>query len=700
MSRKSPAVGIGRRALSAALSLFTIIAMFVTPLASAQAAESPTIRSEFPDYAPGDQVTLIGEGWQAGEVVNVYVDDSLDKAWTHDSAPDDPVADANGYFEYSFGISANFVATYTVLATGRSGSTATTTFTDTPLDSNFQLEQWETDASPQWITGNLGSSNSTYKEGDAVPFRLTIPNNTPVSDNPVEFSVCRDYSNGTKRGYLYLDSFDKYQPAADAGGAITATTPLPNGLMSGVNVTFNSVTEVGGQGGCNAGQRETQISVNLSAATPRYVLWSGHLAKASDVKPNEGGAIVGAGNSAGSYPGSSLAMTIMDSSKTRSINPGSIIELPYITAQKFVDSGTATADQWCFTATGLGGFNQTKCVASGQSSVDFVGLNTGSYTVTESTVDGYEFVSGSGTNCTFNGSTATASVTAAAGGATNASCTFHNGVSVPDTGSLEVVKDLSPSSDPGRFNLFIKDSSTATVDSEPNAGDGGTTGPMYVAPGTYTVSETGGTTPATSLSKYTRSISCVDAGDNVVAWNTNGAPLDVSVGLGRRHRLHDHQHPSDRQARGRKGPRARAATRPVQPPDRRHDDANAANVGDGGSTGEETLNTGTHTVGETAGTGTDLADYHEVDRVQGRQRHRRGRGQRRRRQRRPAERHRRPTAPTSSARSPTPARPASSRCRRTSARPPTRACSTSRSTASPNRTRPTSVTAARPASRR
>ena len=48
----------------------------------------------------------------------------------------------------------------------------------------------------------------------------------------------------------------------------------------------------------------------------------------------------------------------------------------------------------------------------------------------------------------------------------------------------------------------------------------------------------------------------------------------------------------------------------------------ATDVGDGGSTGEETLNTGDHTVGETAGTDTDLADYAEVDRLQGRQRHR------------------------------------------------------------------------------
>jgi hypothetical protein len=35
----------------------------------------------------------------------------------------------------------------------------------------------------------------------------------------------------------------------------------------------------------------------------------------------------------------------------------------------------------------------------------------------------------------------------------------------------------------------------------------------------------------------------------------------------------------------------------------------AANVGDGGTTGTQTVNVGTHTVGETAGTGTSLADY-------------------------------------------------------------------------------------------
>ena len=89
-------------------------------------------------------------------------------------------------------------------------------------------------------------------------------------------------------------------------------------------------------------------------------------------------------------------------------------------------------------------------------------------------------------------------------------------------------------------------------------------------------------------------------------------------------------------------------------------DPNGANVGDGGSTGEETLNTGTHNVGEAAGTGTSLTNYSKsiVCKTNN------GTGVDRRPElgfRRPAERAGRRTATTSSARSPTRARRASSR---------------------------------------
>jgi hypothetical protein len=56
-------------------------------------------------------------------------------------------------------------------------------------------------------------------------------------------------------------------------------------------------------------------------------------------------------------------------------------------------------------------------------------------------------------------------------------------------GSIEVVKNLDPTGDPGRFNLFVKQGAT-TVDSATDVGHNGTTGKESVNTGAYTVSET------------------------------------------------------------------------------------------------------------------------------------------------------------------------------------------------------------------
>ena len=60
--------------------------------------------------------------------------------------------------------------------------------------------------------------------------------------------------------------------------------------------------------------------------------------------------------------------------------------------------------------------------------------------------------------------------------------------------------------------------------------------------------------------------------------------------------------------------------------------AKATNVGDGGTTGTQTVPPGTHTVGESAGTATDLADYDSTHLV--RRQGPRGQAGRHRRQRR------------------------------------------------------------------
>jgi hypothetical protein len=65
------------------------------------------------------------------------------------------------------------------------------------------------------------------------------------------------------------------------------------------------------------------------------------------------------------------------------------------------------------------------------------------------------------------------------------------------SGRIELRKDLEPNADPGRFNLLIRQGDTTIDGDATNVGDSGTTGENTVNTGTYQVSETAGTDPAT-----------------------------------------------------------------------------------------------------------------------------------------------------------------------------------------------------------
>src|SRR5438309_2907309 len=104
-----------------------------TPLASSEVFFYPTLRSDKPDYAPGETVTLMGEGWRPNEQVAINIRESSGDPDTNLTA----TADANGAFTNSefrtnpdsSDVGVRFLAT----ATGQaSGWTAQTTFTDSP----------------------------------------------------------------------------------------------------------------------------------------------------------------------------------------------------------------------------------------------------------------------------------------------------------------------------------------------------------------------------------------------------------------------------------------------------------------------------------------------------------------------------------------------------------------------------------------
>src|SRR5207249_3986770 len=68
-----------------------------TPLASSEVFFYPTLHSDKPDYAPGETVTLMGEGWRPNEQVTINIRESSDDPDTNLTA----TADASGAFTNS-----------------------------------------------------------------------------------------------------------------------------------------------------------------------------------------------------------------------------------------------------------------------------------------------------------------------------------------------------------------------------------------------------------------------------------------------------------------------------------------------------------------------------------------------------------------------------------------------------------------------
>ena len=141
-------------------------------------AAAPTVASDQSDYAPGSLVTLAGAGWQPGEAVEISVNDEAGSSWMRRA---EVTADADGRFSDSFTLPDWFVATYSVAATGSSGS-ATTRFTDASLSGR---------AAPAGVTFSLttqGFTTSTcatpVNGSNGIPTTASVTAGTSV---PISF---------------------------------------------------------------------------------------------------------------------------------------------------------------------------------------------------------------------------------------------------------------------------------------------------------------------------------------------------------------------------------------------------------------------------------------------------------------------------------------------------------------------------------
>jgi hypothetical protein len=179
-------------------------------------AALPRITADKLDYVPGESVSIFGTNWKEGETITLFVDDDETKTWALTA---DVTAAGDGTFVYSFSLPDWFVATYTVTATGSSGSVASTQFTDTIA--------WKGVSSNSNGTGTPGSSQLTLNApavlaGDVLLVQIVVATGFGESDTicaPAGWErILRTDSEG---GMIVVESFYRIATQASASASHT-----------------------------------------------------------------------------------------------------------------------------------------------------------------------------------------------------------------------------------------------------------------------------------------------------------------------------------------------------------------------------------------------------------------------------------------------------------------------------------------------
>ncbi len=113
-------------------------------------------------------MVLTGANWSPNESVHIFVNDDAGQSWSYTT---DVVADGGGGFTVSFQLPNWFVALYGVTATGSSGATATTSFTD------LALNLYST-AADRNATSPPGPNNVVFRQGGTVYAKLNALNSS------------------------------------------------------------------------------------------------------------------------------------------------------------------------------------------------------------------------------------------------------------------------------------------------------------------------------------------------------------------------------------------------------------------------------------------------------------------------------------------------------------------------------------------
>src|SRR5205809_281250 len=420
------------------------------PLASSEVFFYPTLRSDKPDYAPGETVTLMGEGWRPNETIAINIRESSGDPDTNLTA----TAGATGAFsnsEFQMNLLDRGVK-FTATARGQaSGWTAQTKFTDAITST---LDQCKDDTNNDdlkdpcvWQNGSINPGDSAYHEGDSVAFRIWLDGLNPGSTHTV--TIRYDFTKQTSGGVIVLG----YDFLTHPDATETATSQRCNNIPGGVGVTGTTCL---GMSGPDTVAIQSDAFTFSSLSAPNAAL-SGH------------------------------AVTIRETACLQVVIFGGTFTSPFISSigkdgNPNTDSDSRSQVTLTFT---VGSGSAAACTTQGQTTTCAVNILFGGH-LAKGTADASGWGTGRGAS-SFPGASISMrmhSVDGNSSGAVNRSIQSA-AVLAPAQGHIIVDKVTSPSGDPTSFSF----STTGTGYASFSLTDAATPNGQTLSPGAYSVSE-------------------------------------------------------------------------------------------------------------------------------------------------------------------------------------------------------------------
>jgi uncharacterized repeat protein (TIGR01451 family) len=240
------------------------------------------------------------------------------------------------------------------------------------------LDQWANQA-PTWQNGDLNGNNSSYHEGDVVPFRLAIEG---LDAGPHTIHINHDFTAGGHKAYDFLATYNVTEnatPCSAGGGGVSSLCPsLPAAttaqfgtdgrtidgktVVGAYGATSRLLTMYGGtidpipapvcSGSTNANSTCDYTISFTTTGSAAFFLWGGHLGRSdywNDPTDPDG---------AGQVSGAPWHMRTQNLDGTgnknqdRSIQPSALVQLPALEITKVADAASVSAgDPIGFTVT-------------------------------------------------------------------------------------------------------------------------------------------------------------------------------------------------------------------------------------------------------------------------------------------------------------------------------------------------------------